>query len=78
LGVFFGNVLAIGICLAQQKFGFLKMSEATYFMDKVPMQINLWYILLIDLITIIITVLCMWLPTIYVRRMQPARVLQFK
>lgn len=78
LGVFFGNVLAIGICLAQQKFGFLKMSEATYFMDKVPMQINLWYILLIDVITIIITVLCMWLPTIYVRRMQPARVLQFK
>lgn len=78
LGVFIGNVLAIGICLAQQKFGFLKMEEANYFMDTVPMQLNFRYILLVDLATILITVLCMWLPTIYVRRMQPAKVLQFK
>lgn len=78
LGVFIGNVLAIGICLAQQKFGFLKMEEANYFMDTVPMQLNFRYILLVDLATILITVLCMWLPTIYVRSMQPAKVLQFK
>lgn len=78
LGVLFGNLLALGICLAQQKFGFLKMSEATYFMDKVPVKINVGYIVLVDLATLLITVLCMWLPTIYVRRMQPARVLQFK
>jgi lipoprotein-releasing system permease protein len=78
LGVLFGNIFAIGVCIAQQKFGFLKMSEATYFMDKVPMELNLWSILLIDLATLLITILCMWLPTIYVRRMQPAKVLQFK
>jgi lipoprotein-releasing system permease protein len=78
LGVLFGNIFAIGICLAQQKYGFLKMSEATYFMDKVPMQLNLWYVFIIDLSTIFITVMCMWLPTIYVRRMQPAKVLKFK
>lgn len=78
MGVLLGNIIAIGICLAQQKFGFLKMNEATYFMNTVPMQLNLWNVLLIDVITIIITVLCMWLPTIYVRKMQPAKVLQFK
>jgi lipoprotein-releasing system permease protein len=54
------------------------MNEATYFMNKVPMQLNLWYVLLIDVATIVITVLCMWLPTIYVRKIQPAKVLQFK
>lgn len=78
LGVFFGNVLAIAICLAQQKFGFLKMEEANYFMDTVPMQLNFRYILVVDVATILITILCMWLPTIYVRRIQPAKVLQFK
>lgn len=78
LGVIFGNVFAIGICLAQQKFGFLKMDEANYFMDTVPMQLSFRYILLLDVATILITVLCMWIPTIYVRRMQPAKVLQFK
>ncbi|MFA6150773.1 MAG: FtsX-like permease family protein [Chitinophagaceae bacterium] len=78
LGVLFGNIFAIGICLAQQKYGFLKMTESTYFMDTVPMSINIGYILLVDIATILITVICMWLPTLYVRRMQPAKVLQFK
>lgn len=78
LGVLFGNIFALAICFAQQRFGFLKLDEATYFMNTVPIQINFGYILLIDLVTLIISVLCMWLPTLYVRRMQPAKVLQFK
>lgn len=78
LGILFGNIFALGICFAQQQFGFLKMSEATYFMDRVPIRINVWPIILVDIATLIITVLCMWLPTLYVRRMQPAKVLQFK
>jgi len=77
-GVLLGNIIALGICLLQQRTGFLKMSEATYFMDKVPVRINWGYIGIIDLATLAVTVLCMWLPTIYVRRIQPARVLQFK
>ncbi len=78
VGVVFGNIIAIGICLLQQRFGFLKMSEATYFMDRVPVQINITYILLIDVATLLLSVLCMWLPTLYVRNVQPAKVLQFK
>lgn len=78
VGILAGNLLALTICLLQQRYGFLKMSEATYFMDTVPMRINGWYILLVDLATLVVTVLCMWLPTLYVRRVQPAKVLQFK
>lgn len=78
MGVFFGNVLALGICMAQQKFGFLKMDEATYFMDRVPVRIQLPYILIVDAATLLITVLCMIIPTLFVRRMQPAKVLRFK
>lgn len=78
IGVLIGNVLALGICIAQQRFAFLKMDEATYFMDRVPIKIEWPYILLVDAATLIITVICMLLPTWYVRRMQPAKVLRFK
>lgn len=78
MGVFLGNVLALGICIAQQKFAFLKMDEATYFMDRVPVRIQLPYILIVDAATLLITVLCMIIPTLFVRRMQPAKVLRFK
>jgi lipoprotein-releasing system permease protein len=78
IGVLLGNVLALGICIAQQRFAFLKMDEATYFMDRVPIKIEWPYILLVDAATLIITIICMLLPTWYVRRMQPAKVLRFK
>lgn len=78
VGVLLGNMLALGICLAQQQFGFLKMDEATYFMDRVPIRIQVPYILMVDAATLVITVICMLLPTTFVRRMQPAKVLRFK
>jgi lipoprotein-releasing system permease protein len=78
VGIAAGNIIALSICILQQRYGFLKMSEATYFMDTVPMRINGWYIVLVDLATLAVTVLCMWIPTLYVRRVQPAKVLQFK
>lgn len=77
-GIFVGNVLGLGICFLQQKTGFLKLNEATYYMSQVPVRINGWYVLLIDLATLLICILCMWLPSLYIRRIQPARVLQFK
>ena len=77
-GILLGNMLGIGLCFLQQQTGFLKLSEATYYMSQVPVRINWWYVLLIDMATLIICILCMWLPSLYIRRIQPARVLQFK
>jgi len=77
-GIFFGNVLALSICLLQEKFGFLTLPEDTYYMKFVPVRIIWWQVVLIDLATLVLCVICMWLPTLYIRKIQPARVLQFK
>jgi lipoprotein-releasing system permease protein len=78
VGILIGNILGIGICVLQLKTGFLKLSEATYYMSQVPVRINWWFVLLIDASTLLVCILCMWLPSLYIRRIQPARVLQFK
>lgn len=77
-GILLGNIIAIGICLLQQQTGFLKLSEATYYMQQVPVRLHWWYIVVIDIATLLLCILCMWLPTLYIRRIQPAKVLQFK
>jgi len=77
-GISLGNIIGLGFCYLQQKTGFLKLSEATYYMSQVPVRINWWYVLLVDVVTLTLCVLCMWLPSLYIRRIQPARVLQFK
>ncbi len=77
-GIILGNIIGLGFCFLQEQTGFLKLSEATYYMSQVPVQINGWHVLIVNLATLVICVLCMWLPALYIRRIQPARVLQFK
>ena len=78
VGILLGNVLALGLCWLQLSFGFLKLPEAAYYMPVVPVKIVWWHVAGIDIVTLLLCVLCMWLPTLYIRRIQPARVLQFK
>jgi len=77
-GILLGNLLGLGIYFLQKHTGFLKLAEATYYMSEVPVRIHWWHIALIDVATLILCVLCMLLPSLYIRRIQPARVLQFK
>jgi len=77
-GIILGNILAIGLCVIQQQTGLLKLSEEGYSMSYVPVELVWWHPVLISLGTMVLCILCMWLPTLYIRRVQPAKVLQFK
>jgi len=77
-GILLGNLLALLFCWLQLKTGFLKLNEATYYMKYVPVRINLLHIFYIDAGTLFCCVLFMWLPTLYIRKIQPVKVLQFK
>lgn len=78
IGIVAGNVMALAVCFLQKEYGFLKMKESYYFMDTVPVHVNWGYVAIIDVCTLSVCILCMWLPSLYVRRIEPARVLRFK
>ncbi len=78
MGILFGNILALGMCWAQIKFGIITLPEDIYYMKYAPVRIVWWQVAAIDITTLALCVLCMWLPALYIRRIQPARVLQFK
>jgi lipoprotein-releasing system permease protein len=77
-GILLGNLLALGICFLQLHYGFLKLPEDSYYMRYVPVKVIWWQVASVDLLTLVLCVFCMWLPTLYIRRIQPAKVLQFK
>jgi len=77
-GTLGGNLLALVLCWIQTKYGIIQMNEDTYYMKYAPVKIIWWQVGLIDVVTLLLCVLCMWLPTLYIRRIQPAKVLQFK
>lgn len=78
VGILVGNAFAFLFCWAQLKFGFLTLSEDTYYMKQVPIRFHWWQVMIVDMGTLLLCILCMWLPTLYIRRIRPARVLQFK
>ena len=77
-GILLGNIIALGICFLQAKTGFLSLDETTYYMKQVPVRISFQSIFLIDIATLLCCTLFMWLPTLYIRHIQPVKVLQFK
>ncbi len=77
-GILIGNIVALGLAWIQIKTGFLKLSEASYIISKVEFRVIWWHLVAVDAATLLLCFGCMLLPTLYLRRVQPARVLQFK
>ena len=77
-GILVGNLLGLTLCWLQLHFGFIKLPEDSYFMRYAPIKIVWWQVGLIDISTLVLCIFCMWLPALYIRRIQPAKVLQFK
>lgn len=77
-GILLGNILALGMCFLQLRYGFIKLPENSYYMRYAPIKVIWWEVAAVDLVTLVLCVFCMWLPTLYIRRVQPAKVLQFK
>ena len=78
VGIAAGSILGLGLCWLQQRFGLIKLDEGNYYMRYVPIKVIWWHVAVIDISTLALCVFCMWLPALYIRKIQPAKVLQFK
>ena len=76
-GLFWGNLIGISLCLAQKYFGFIKLSEADYYLSVAPIDLNLWTILLLNIGTFVLTLVCLVLPTWLVTRINPVKAIRF-
>ena len=76
-GILLGNVFGLAICWAQERYGFLKLPEEAYYISKAEVRLEWWHFLLVDGGTFLICFLVLMIPTLLVRRMQPARAIRF-
>lgn len=73
-----GNLLGLLICWLQQRWGFIKLPEEAYYISQAAVDIVWWQILLVNLGTFCICFLILFIPTLIVKRIQPARAIQFR
>jgi len=78
IGLILGTTIGVGLCLIQQKFGFLKLDEATYFVNKIPIALHTENILFILFSTILICFSILIFPSLIVRNVSPTKAINFK
>jgi len=73
-----GNILGIGICLIQQYTHVLKLDPTSYFLEYVPINLKIWHLILLNLGTVVITILMLLLPSYFIARVSPEKTIRFE
>ena len=77
-GLLIGNMVGLGFCFLQDRFKLIPLDPKNYFMNYVPIVWDWPTILALNLATILIIALVLWIPTIIINRIQPVKALAFK
>jgi lipoprotein-releasing system permease protein len=76
-GMILGNLFGFGVALVQKSFGLIRLDEATYYMEQVPIYLDWMSVLGINLGTFICVTLVLFLPALIVRTITPVKALRF-
>lgn len=77
IGILLGDLLGIGLCLAQQHFSIIRLPIQSYYVDAVPVDIDPLPILILNVGTLVVCVLALLIPSMLVTRIAPAKAIRF-
>ena len=76
-GMLWGNLIGLGLCFLQMKFGLISLNPEVYYLNAVPIKINFYHLLLLNIGTILICLLALLLPSFVVTKINPKRAIKF-
>lgn len=77
LGLFWGNLIGLGLLLAQKYFGLITLNPKEYHVTEVPVYLSLDYILLLNLGTFIVCLLMLLIPSVIITKISPVKAMRF-
>jgi len=75
--VIIGNVVGIGLCLLQEHFTLIPLNPEVYYLDSVPIELNLLHIVLLNVGTIVLCTAALIIPSYVVTKISPIKALKF-
>ncbi len=76
-GLLWGNGIAILLLIIQKKFQIIKLNPESYYVSSVPIDINFFYIFLLNIGTILICLLILLIPSYLITKITPIKALNF-
>ncbi len=76
-GIFWGNLMGIGLIAIQHYFGVIKLNPESYYVTTAPVYFNVGYILALNVGTIFICLLVLLIPSYIITKISPAKSIRF-
>lgn len=77
-GMLWGNVIGISLCLLQRIFRVVRMDPSIYYLDAVPIDLNWLSLILLNIGTLVISMLMMLAPSYLITKIDPAKSIRFE
>jgi len=77
-GMLWGNVIGISLCLIQSYFHVVKLDASVYYLDAVPIDLNIFSLVMLNLGTLFISMLMMLAPSYLISKIEPAKTIRFE
>ncbi|MXV37240.1 FtsX-like permease family protein [Flavobacteriaceae bacterium Ap0902] len=75
-GMLAGNIIAIGLLMIQKYTGIIQLPPENYFIKEAPVYLTLEMIIYVNLGSILISALALWLPSLLIQRISPSKALK--
>ncbi len=76
-GLIWGNLLGVLIAVLQNRFGFFRLDQASYFIDTVPVNLNIIHLILLNAGTMVVTISMLIIPSYIIGRISPQKTIRF-
>ena len=77
-GMLWGNLIGLAFVVVQSQFRLFKLDPATYYVDSVPVEFNVWWWVLLNVCTLLVSVLMLVGPSYLITRIHPAKSIRFE
>lgn len=76
-GMLWGNLLGVSFCVLQQNTGIFKLDQESYYLSVVPINFDIFSILIINLLTFLVCSLILIIPSLIIGKISPLKAIRF-
>lgn len=76
-GILIGNVIGLGICFLQKWYGIIPLDPKVYYLNQVPIELNVWHWLFLNIGTLVVCLLALLIPSRVISRISPVKAIKF-
>lgn len=76
-GMLWGNLIGIALCVLQYYFKIFKLDQESYYIEYVPVSLNVWYLILLNIGSMVITFIMLIVPSMVISKIKPINSIKF-